>query len=187
MVAQLRAAGCEITWDEVRALAHGAVGRPHLARALIAHGYATSVPDAFDRWLSPGMPGYAPRVGLTQVEAVRLIQSGGGIAAIAHPATIPGLEDTVLPELLAAGLVGLECYYGQYDDATVSRLVALARAHRLVPTGGSDYHGPGIHPTPLGGRYVPPRTIDLLSERAAQAAGMQPPTFTLPSRLAQVL
>jgi predicted metal-dependent phosphoesterase TrpH len=180
MVEKLRAMGLDVTWERVRELAGGAVGRPHIARALMEKGYASSVSDAFDRFIGPGRPAYVPRYKLTPEDAVRLIRSVRGVPVLAHPTYIQGLEDWLLPSLVAAGMQGLECYYGQYDDATVERLLRLADAHGLLATGGSDYHGPNMHPTPLGGRYVPPICVERLRAQAAENYRAPAPAFTLP-------
>jgi predicted metal-dependent phosphoesterase TrpH len=173
MVEKLRAQGLDISWERVRELAQGSVGRPHVAEALIERGYARDVSDAFDRWLSRGRPGYVLRLKLSPEDAVRFIRSAYGVPTLAHPADIPHLEDTLLPSLVSVGLLGLECYYGEYDAAIVRRLTDLAAAHSLIATGGSDYHGPGMHPTPLGGRYVPPEAAERL--RTASAVLRQRP------------
>ncbi|MDE3231652.1 MAG: PHP domain-containing protein [Chloroflexota bacterium] len=173
MVRNLRAAGFDITWERVRELARGAVGRPHVARALIEGGYASDVSDAFARYLSPGRAGFSPRYKLSPENAIRIIRAARGVATLAHPAGIADLETRVLPTLIEAGLQGLECYYGQYDDATVARLLDLARRFDLIATGGSDYHGPNMHPTPLGGRAVPPGVVAAL--RAAREAALARP------------
>lgn len=183
MVNNLRAAGFDISWDEVRELAKGAVGRPHVARVLINGGYAKDVSDAFARYLSPGRPGFSPRYKLAPEEAIRIIRSARGIPTLAHPAGIVELEARVLPQLVAVGLQGLECYYGQYDEATVARLAGLAERFGLIATGGSDYHGPNMHPTPLGGRFIPPETVARLREarEAALARPDEPFAITPPN------
>jgi hypothetical protein len=170
MVANLRAAGFDVSWEQVREIAKGAVGRPHVARALINGGYAADVSDAFARYLSPGRPGYSPRYKLSPDNAIRIVRSARGIPTLAHPAGIAELEERVLPRLVEVGLQGLECYYGEYDEATVARLLGLAERFNLIATGGSDYHGPNMHPTPLGGRAVPPEAVAQL--RAARAAAL---------------
>lgn len=168
MVAQLQAIGLPITWEQVQRHAEGAVGRPHVAAALIESGVVTSVQEAFDRYLVRGQPGYVRRERFTPIEAIALIRSVGGGPSLAHPHLIAEL-DTLLVTLAAAGLGALECHYGEYDAATVARLLALADRYHLIPTGGSDYHGPGIHPTPLGGHPVPPASLAAL-HRAAESA-----------------
>jgi predicted metal-dependent phosphoesterase TrpH len=165
MVERLRQQGLDVTWERVREIAKGSVGRPHIARVLIEHGYADSVSDAFTKYLNPGKPAYIPRYKLSPEDAVRLIKSARGVPALAHPGYIANLESLLLA-LMQAGLQGLECYYGQYDEETVARLLKLADACGLIPTGGSDYHGPNMHPTPLGGRYVPESSLERLRRTA---------------------
>jgi predicted metal-dependent phosphoesterase TrpH len=180
MVQQLRDHGVTVEWPRVRELAQGTVGRPHVARALIEAGYATDVSDAFARYLTRGKAGYVPRFKLAPEQATQLIRSAQGVPSLAHPAGIPGLAETLLPALASTGLLGLECYYGQYDDETIARLLALANTQGLVPTGGSDYHGPNIHPTPLGGRWVPPETAQRLREASERLRSAPPTIFSLP-------
>lgn len=166
MVARLQAAGIPITWEQVRAKADGAVGRPHVAAALVDLGLVVSVAEAFDRYLGRGMAGYVPRAPFTPSQAIALIRQGGGVASLAHPAEIADLP-ALLTNLVAEGLVGLETYYGQYQPETVARLRGLAQRFGLIPTGGSDYHGPNIHPTPLGGQpKLPPEALAALRQAA---------------------
>jgi 3',5'-nucleoside bisphosphate phosphatase len=181
MVEKLRGAGFDITWERVREIAQGSVGRPHLARALIEKGYVNSVSEAFDKYLGRGKVGYVPRYKIAPGDAVRLIKSARGVPVLAHPAGIPQLREEVLPALLRAGLQGLECYYGEYDEATVERLLKTAEDFGLLPTGGSDYHGPNMHPTPLGGRYVPPDALDRLRRTGAFNHKLPAQPFTLPA------
>ena len=183
MANRLRDAGFNISWERVRELAGGAVGRPHVARALIEAGYATDVSDAFARYLSPGGPGFVPRYKLSPEQAIKIIRAARGVPALAHPRYVRDLEETTLPDLVAAGLQGLESYYGQYDEGAVARLLALANQYGLIATGGSDYHGPNMHPTPLGGHYVPPEVATRLWEArlAALARPDEPYVLTLPS------
>jgi 3',5'-nucleoside bisphosphate phosphatase len=181
MVALLREQGYDITWERVRELAHGTVGRPHVAMALMEKGYADSISDAFNRYINPGCPAYVPRFKMVPEDAVRMLRSVRGVPVLAHPMRLYGLEDDLLPRLMEAGLLGLECYYGPYDEPTVEHLLALAEQHGLVATGGSDYHGPGVHPTPLGGRYVPPEAAEQVHALAERLKNEPAPPFTPPS------
>jgi predicted metal-dependent phosphoesterase TrpH len=117
-----------------------ALGRPTIARALIAAGFATSVEDAFRRLIGWGGPAYVPREGIGPVAAIESIAKSGGLPVLAHfseaPERIP-----LLRELMEAGLRGLEVYYRTYDQRTVESLRSIAAELRLVATGGSDYHG----------------------------------------------
>jgi predicted metal-dependent phosphoesterase TrpH len=183
MVELLNEHGINISWERVRQIARGAVGRPHVAQALVEAGYAHSIGDAFDKYIGTGCFAYVPRYRLTPEEAVRLIVSANGLPVIAHPLELPGLEELrhSLPALRQAGLVGLETYYGTYTRAQEQALRALADEYKLIATGGSDFHGPGIHPTPLGGRPVPAEAVERLKAAAQLRRGQTPPTFELPS------
>ena len=182
MVERLNEQGVDISWQRVREIAQGAVGRPHIARALLEAGYVKSIGEAFDTYIGNHSPAYVPRYRLTPDDAVRLIASASGLPVIAHPITVPGLDILRgwLPELVQTGMVGLETYYGQYTQEQENALLALANEYRLIPTGGSDYHGPGIHPTPLGGHYVPSEVVERLKAEAAKRRNATPPAFTLP-------
>lgn len=182
MVERLNEHGIAISWSRVREIAQGAVGRPHVARALIEAGYVQSVGEAFEKYIGKGRIGYVPRYRLSPLDAVHLIDSANGLPVIAHPLTLPGLATLRewLPDLCAAGMVGLETYYGQYTREDERELRVLADEYHLIPTGGSDFHGPGIHPTPLGGRYVPDEAVERLRAAAARRQGRTPPDFVLP-------
>ncbi len=117
-----------------------ALGRPRIARAMIAAGYVTSVEDAFRRHLSRGRPAYVPRKGLDAIDSIRAIRSAGGLASLAHFAEAPQ-HLRFVRELIEAGLNGLEVYYRSYDPTTIDLLRSVARNLRLVATGGTDYHG----------------------------------------------
>jgi predicted metal-dependent phosphoesterase TrpH len=117
-----------------------ALGRPTVARALVAAGLAESVEDAFSRLLGWGMPGYVPRTGLGPVEAIQTIRAAGGLPVLAHFAWAPDRRDLILG-LVEAGLAGIETHHRSFDTATRRRMTSFARAFGLLPSGGSDYHG----------------------------------------------
>jgi predicted metal-dependent phosphoesterase TrpH len=142
-----------------------ALGRPTVARALMAAGHATSVEDAFRRLLGWGMPGYVPRSGLGPVEAIEAIEAAGGLPALAHFSEAPARVD-VVRELAEAGLGGLEVYYRSFDTATVFAVGEVAAALGLTPTGGSDYHGDtGNYAEVHASLWVPPEVGAGLSRR----------------------
>ena len=117
-----------------------ALGRPRVARALIAAGHATSVEDAFNRHLSQGRPAYVAREGLGARAAISAIRAAGGLASLAHYSEAPDHLD-FLRELIEMGLNGLEVHYRAYDPDTVRTMRRIATDHGLVWTGGTDYHG----------------------------------------------
>ena len=182
MVELLNEHGINIAWERVRQIAQGAVGRPHVAKALLEAGYVQTIGEAFDKYIGKGCYAYVPRYKLTPEDAVGLITSANGLPVIAHPADLPGIDElrNWLPGLCKAGMVGLETYYGPYTPEQEQTLRALADEYDLIPTGGSDFHGPGIHPTPLGGRPVPYEAVERLKAEAVKRRGKTPPSFELP-------
>jgi 3',5'-nucleoside bisphosphate phosphatase len=148
-----------------------ALGRPTIARCLIAAGFASSVEDAFARVIGRGAPGYVPRKGLGPLEAIRAVRSAGGLAALAHFAEAPA-RLPLLRELCDAGLRGLEVHYRAFGTATIAALSGVAAALGLVPTGGSDYHGDGVsYAEQHAGLWVPPEVGErLLATLGAEAA-----------------
>ena len=163
-VALLREIGMPID-AQVEGLETGdddALGRPTIARALIAAGFATSVEDAFSRIIGHGQPGYVRRQGLGPEAAIHVIRDAGGMPVLAHFREAPGRLD-VIDELVDAGLAGLEVFYRTFDPATVDAMAALASAKGLVMTGGSDYHGDlGPYSETHSHLWVPPEVGDAL-------------------------
>jgi 3',5'-nucleoside bisphosphate phosphatase len=169
MVEKLNGMGYALELARVLEIAQGgALGRPHLAQALLERGYVPTYDAAFDTLIAKDSPAYVARVGLTPTEAVTLVRRHGGVPALAHPGTVVGL-DQLLPILVAAGLGGIEAYYAAHTPEMTVRCLALARAHDLVPTGGSDFHGRGEHGADLGGAYVPHEAVERLESRREHA------------------
>ncbi len=141
IVEKLRGMGIMIEWDRVQAIAGDAsVGRPHVAQALVEAGYVKQISEAFDKWIGRNGPAYVERDKMTPAESVQCIVARGGLACMAHPADLDGL-DGILQELKAAGMAAMEVYYKNYPPATIERLRACAEKYDLIPLGGSDYHG----------------------------------------------
>jgi predicted metal-dependent phosphoesterase TrpH len=133
-----------------------ALGRPTVARALVSAGHATSVEDAFGRLIGHGKPAYVPRRGLGPLEAIVAIRAAGGLPALAHFSDAPARVE-LIRELAEDGLGGLEVYYRSFDAATVLAVSEVAAELRLVPTGGSDYHGDtSAYAEAHAGLWVPP-------------------------------
>jgi len=144
-----------------------ALGRPTIARALIAAGHASTVEGAFRRLLGHGCPAYVPRLGLGPLEAIATIRAADGLPALAHFSEAPARVD-IVRELVEAGLGGLEVFYRAFDAATVEAVGAVAADLRLIPTGGSDYHGDtGTYAEVHAGLWVPPEVGRLVIEEIA--------------------
>ena len=127
-----------------------AVGRPHVAKALVAAGYFQSVDEAFEVLLKRGRPGYEPQPKLSPEEAVSLLHEAGGIAVLAHPAEIENLNlvNTLLTNI---AFDGLEVYHPSADEKMQQYFAQLAAKYNLLISGGSDFHGvEGRFPEQLG-------------------------------------
>lgn len=162
MLEILAGLGAPLSWQRVREIGQGAVARPHIACALVEAGHARDVPDAFDRLIGEGCPAYLPSGRLSAAAAIALMRDAGGAVALAH-AMLPGREldlDTLLPQLRAVGLSGLEVYHCEHDAATTARLRRRAEREGLWWSGGSDFHGPTKPHAPLGGVAVPPAVLE---------------------------
>jgi predicted metal-dependent phosphoesterase TrpH len=143
MVDKLAALGKPVSWERVESFAgEGAIGRPHIARALVEAGHVATVNEAFDLYLSRNGPAYVERERLTPVQVVEMIVAVNGLATLAHPRELEPLDD-LLPQLKDAGLIGMEVYYQDYSPQEIQHLRAVADRFRLIPLGGSDYHGLG--------------------------------------------
>jgi len=176
MIAKLADLGVYIEWERVQEIAgSGSVGRPHVAQAIMEKGYVQSLKEAFIKYIGRDGPAYAEREKMTSQQVVELVVKVGGLAVLAHPADIEGLED-LIPRLQRVGLAGMEVYYNAYGNSTVQHLASLARKHRLIATGGSDFHGlEHITETPLGGVDIPPECIErLLAFGGRQTANRLP-------------
>lgn len=153
MLDKLAALGFPLEWEAVTELAGGSsVGRPHIAQAMVKMGYVASTDEAFDLYIGRNGPAYVERYKLSPLEAVSLIKEAQGLPVLAHP-----LEVTqFVPSLVEGGLVGLEVYYNGYSPEDMQELANLARKYDLIPTGGSDFHGPDVLDTvEMGGVEVP--------------------------------
>jgi predicted metal-dependent phosphoesterase TrpH len=169
MTEKLDSMGIHIEWKRVQEIAgSGALGRPHIAQAMLEKGYITSVQDAFKYYIGHGGPAYVERDKLTPAEAVTLIIKANGLPVLAHPLTAGDVEATIV-ELKSAGLIGIEVYYGKYSFEDVNLLLGLAHQHGLIATGGTDYHGiDEATETKLGDVEVPERAAEQLIALAVQ-------------------
>ena len=167
MVERLVALGAPVDFHAVRTLADGgSIGRPHVARALLEAGHVASIHEAFDRYIGRHGPAYVERLKVTPAQAVEVIRAAGGLAVLAHPGW--GQQDALIPDLVAAGLDGIEVYYPDHVPAQVEQYSALATRYGLLVTGGTDFHGGGLATrVPVGSQYVPESVVAPLREAAA--------------------
>ncbi len=169
MVARLNALGIPVTIAMVAAEAgDGNVGRPHVARAVVAGGWCATVREVFDKYLGDGRPACVDRPKLTLAEAIALVHRAGGVAVWAHAGS-EGTREKVM-RYVALGLDGLEVRHPSHNAADVERLARFADEFGLVRSGGSDWHGEPDTWKPLGCQHVPAPWLDALRDRAARRA-----------------
>jgi predicted metal-dependent phosphoesterase TrpH len=172
IVERLKEVGVNIDFERVNEIADGgAVGRPHVARALVEAGYVSSTNAAFGKYLVRGTPGYVERYRLTPYQAIDIILEAGGVPVLAHPGN--SNIDEVIPELVNSGLRGIEAYHTDHSTKQSKHYRKLAKQYRLIVTGGSDYHGPNmLKMTPIGHVTVDVAVVEELhKESVAIRAG----------------
>lgn len=173
----LAAAGVQLTLSDVHAVAPdtAALGRPHVADALIAAGVVADRREAFVRFLMPGGPGYVQRHAADLLEMLGMVAAAGGVAVIAHPwgrSSRTVLTPAAFAELARAGLVGLEAEHRDQSGRDTRELAALAGHLGLVRTGSSDYHGTGKTDHDLGCFTTAPDQLDRLLAAMTRSAGL---------------
>jgi predicted metal-dependent phosphoesterase TrpH len=163
MVSLLGQAGFELDLNDVMALAQqGAIGRSHIARTLVAAGHAPSIAEAFDRFIGRGREFYVSKDVRSSADVIQTIRDAGGIAVAAHPG-VSGIDD-LFPELIRAGLGGIEAYHADHSPQQGAHFAQLAAENGLLVTGGSDYHGAGAPNPDLGSVDIPEDAVRSLLE-----------------------
>lgn len=169
-VEKLATLGIHISWERVQQLADGAVGRPHIARAMIEAGYIRSMQEAFDRYLGDDGIARVAREKLTARDALRWLHRLGGAGVIAHPRTVSDIE-RVLADLAEEGLDGIEVYAEKYMPEQRALYRDLAGRHGLIECGGSDYHANGNENEVIpGAAGVLGPSIEMVTRLEARAA-----------------
>jgi hypothetical protein len=186
--AQLRAVGIDITEEQVAAHAVGAaaIGRPHVADALVSLGVVNHRDEAFEKYLSAGRPGYVQRYAPPLIRMLGIVREAGGVPVIAHPwgrTDRSALLEEGLAELKQLGLAGLEVDHQDHAPAQREELRAIAGNLDLLVTGSSDFHGAGKTDHELGCNTTAPDQFERLVELAretSQAGGRRTPEVLRP-------
>ncbi|WP_052851587.1 PHP domain-containing protein [Streptomyces avicenniae] len=176
IVARLQGLGVPITWERVRALAQGAVGRPHIAQAMVEAGVIGTVSEAFTpEWIGDSGRAHVGKHELDAFDAIGLVHGAGGVAVFAHPMAVKRgrvVADEAIARLAAAGLDGVEVDHMDHDLDTRLRLDAMAVDLGLLATGSSDYHG-SRKSCSLGEHTTSPEAYEAI---VARATGARPVT-----------
>jgi predicted metal-dependent phosphoesterase TrpH len=165
IVEKLNELGVELSMDTVRRVAgDSALGRPHVADALVEQEFVRTFNEAFARYLGYHAPAYVPKYHITPEEAIRFVHEAGGVAVLAHPGTLGC--DEVIPDLARAGLDGIEAIYPLHSYHATKKYMQIAGELELIVTGGSDCHGRSDGRTAIGSVSVPRKCYDdLLSTK----------------------
>jgi predicted metal-dependent phosphoesterase TrpH len=170
IVDKLVALGAPVTWQQVSAIAgDGAVGRPHIAQALVDAGVVADIPAAFvPEWIANDGRAYVEKYSLTPARAIALVRDAGGVTVFAHPAASARgavVDEVAIETFASAGLDGLEVDHPDHDEAARARLRAIAHDLGLLVTGSSDYHG-SVKAVQIGANTTDPEVFDVLLHRA---------------------
>ncbi|NMB02639.1 MAG: PHP domain-containing protein [Firmicutes bacterium] len=168
MLKQLRELGFALDYEEVAKYAQrDVISRSHIASALLEKGYVSTKQEAFQTLIGQGCPAYVERYKLGPERAVELIRGAGGIAVLAHPGLMRNLD--VIPTLVDSGLTGLEVIHSSHSPKQEEQFLSLAEELHLLPSGGSDCHGPGGKDHVFLGKYtIPVAWFNNLAARRGQ-------------------
>jgi predicted metal-dependent phosphoesterase TrpH len=156
--------GATVSFERVQAIAGGAaIGRPHIATALIEAGHVATHDQAFESFIGYHAPAFVPKHALDPAAAMDLIRRAGGVAVLAHPGSLR--RDDLIPSLVAQGLGGIEVWHPKHDGTRVRHYQEIASKHGLSITGGSDFHGGGRGASTVGDQPVPAGVLDSLRAR----------------------
>ncbi|MCF6459757.1 PHP domain-containing protein [Clostridium sp. Cult3] len=152
IIDKVNSLGMKIDVDEVYKIAEeDYIGRPHIARVLVKHGYVSNVKEAFELYLNRGKPAYIERKTLSIVETIDLIHKLEGIAILAHPGVLK--DNSIIDYCIHMGIDGIEAIHSKHDSDSVKYLLEVAKQYGLIVTGGSDCHGEIIDGDYLLGKY----------------------------------
>jgi predicted metal-dependent phosphoesterase TrpH len=163
ILARLKGLGIRIAMEDVEEIAHGgALGRPHVAEALMRGGHVETFHEAFQRYLGHHAPAYVPKRAVKLEEAVSIVRDAGGVTVLAHPGTLN--RDQLISGWARRGLDGIEVWHSKHGPADIARYQEIARRNNLLMTGGSDYHGERTPDVSIGCAPVPESMLAPLDE-----------------------
>jgi 3',5'-nucleoside bisphosphate phosphatase len=167
MVARLNELNIPLQADAVFALANcRAPGRPHVARAMVKAGLCPSLDEAFERYLKKNRPAWVPKAKMSALESIELVHQAGGLAVMAHPGL--NRSDDVIPDLVNAGLDGIECFHTKHSTSVSEHYLEIADKFKLLVTGGSDCHGKSKGKPLIGTVKLPYTHVEKLKQHRAR-------------------
>jgi hypothetical protein len=166
IVEKLSALGVTVDTQRIFDIAGvGAVGRLHIAKALIDEGAVPNIETAFAKYLAVGKAAYVPKFRLEPEEAISMLLRVGGVPVLAHPYYSHYSDESLMLRLVNAGLKGIEVWHSKHPGNTISRFQEIAKRYNLIQTGGSDCHGPfGDQPAIMGRLNIPYTVVEELKK-----------------------
>ena len=163
LIRKLGDLGMKLDYNEVKKLnPRGVISRLHIARLMVKSGYVPSIGAAFEEWLNPGKPAYVRRLKVSPFQIIQLLSDLQGISVLAHPHL--SKRDDLIPELVKAGLGGIEVYHSVHNGRVVEHYKRIAHRHGLLITGGSDCHGEAKDEVLMGKMRVPASLLEELKK-----------------------
>ena len=185
MVTRLNELNVPLKIDDVIALANcRSPGRPHVARALVKAGFCSSLDEAFERFLKKHRPAWVPKAKISARVAIELIHGADGLAVIAHPGL--NRSDEVIPDLVEAGLDGIECFHTKHSTTVAEHYLEIADKFHLLVTGGSDCHGMSKGKPLIGGVKLPYQHVEKMKAKLA-ARGNRHSTSPSPAPVPEIV
>jgi predicted metal-dependent phosphoesterase TrpH len=164
IVEQLNGIGVDLEFNFVQRVAGaGAIGRPHIADALVQSGFVATFDEAFRKYIGIGKPGYAPKIRVSVAEAIALIHEAGGLAVLAHPSSY--FAEHEVEGFVDSGLDGIEIIHPRNRAEHTRKFRKLAERRGILVTGGSDFHGADRGDATIGNPSIPYEFVEKLRER----------------------
>lgn len=164
MIGKLNELGLKITIQDVLNISgEGAIGRMHIARALLERKYISAIAEAFQKYIGKGRYAYVKKYRITPREAIDMVDKLGGISVLAHPQIMN--IDSIIPIMIKQGLQGIEVYHSDHTHEGEEKYLAMTRSYNLLVTGGSDCHGIGKGKVLMGTVKIPYELVEKLKDR----------------------
>jgi len=164
MVENLNKQGIDLRFETVLSIAGvGAIGRPHIAAAMLKEELVYSFREAFEKYIGYGSPSYVEKLKMEPKEVFDLVKQSGGVPVLAHPGVTQ--VDERIPEFIREGLLGIEVYHTEHPTSAERHYTRIAKKHHLAITGGSDFHSNNHNKSEIGIPLVPYSTVKSLKEK----------------------
>ena len=164
IVRKLNTLGISLKLEDVLKISrNSAVGRPHIAQAMVEGGFINSYYEAFNKYIGNGCVAYEKKVHISPRSAFKIISDAGGLSFIAHPGIMP---EHILKELIESGVDGIEVIHPSHSQQLVKFYRGIANEYFLLESGGSDYHGGKREDENNFGKFYVTRTVvDAMRQR----------------------